>query len=131
MSEKPFFSCKIPGRARILKNGKKICFNRKTGARFIATSDRFTSWAAFAKVFIDRARSSETFDGHVHLKVLFYLKNHQHEPDLSNALQGIEDLLQKCGVIKNDKLIVSLDGSRKIFDPECTERVEIEVFTVE
>ena len=34
--------------------------------------------------------------------------------DLSNLIQMPEDALQKAGVIKDDALIVSYDGSRKL-----------------
>lgn len=46
----------------------------------------------------------------------FHYKNHQHEQDLSNALQGIEDILEELEIIENDSQIYSLDGSRKLFD---------------
>ena len=51
----------------------------------------------------------------VNMKLVIHLKNHAHEPDLSNAYQGIEDCLEGCGVIVNDKLIYSHDGSEKVF----------------
>jgi Holliday junction resolvase RusA-like endonuclease len=63
--------------------------------------------------------------GPVNLKAQFYFGNRKNEPDLSNLYQGIEDVLQKAGVIQNDKQIVSHDGSRKIFGESA--RVEIEL----
>lgn len=61
----------------------------------------------------------------INLCARFYFENHQHEADLSNLYGGIEDMLQECGVIEDDRLIVSHDGSRKIFGEEP--RCEIEI----
>lgn len=118
------FECTLKGRTRILKNSKKII---KVGKRRIPVhSDQYKRWAIFAAIFITKAKTNKTpIDKPVNLKCLFYLKNHQHEADLSNMYQGIEDILEECGVLENDKLIHSHDGSRKIFDPNEEERVEI------
>ena len=61
----------------------------------------------------------------INLCVRFYFKDRQAEPDLSNLYHGVEDMLQSCGVIENDKLIVSHDGSRKIFGEEAKTEIEI------
>jgi Holliday junction resolvase RusA-like endonuclease len=131
MSGEPLFKCVIPGRARILKNGKSIKKNFVTGKRFIGKSDRYARWEVFAKIFIYRSKPpAKPINFPVILKLTLYLKNHQHEPDLSNAYQGVEDILQKCGVIVNDRLIGGHDGSRKIIDPNEPERVVVELFTM-
>ncbi len=38
-------------------------------------------------------------------------------PDLSNLIQLPEDMLQETGIIENDSLIMSLDGSRRLAGP--------------
>lgn len=121
------FSCRIPGRPRIQKNGARIARNALTGRRFITKSERFDRWALYAWSFLVRAKTHSTITVPVNMTMRIYLKNHQHEMDLSNAYQGVEDLLQKTEVLKNDKLIYSHDGSRKIFAPDEPERVEIEL----
>lgn len=120
------FNCTLKGRTRILKNSKKLI---KVGKRRIPIpSDQYKRWALFASIFIAKAKTNKTpIDHPVNLKCVFYLKNHQHEADLSNMYQGIEDILEDCGVLKDDKLIHSHDGSRKIFDPNEPERIEITV----
>lgn len=118
------FQCVIPGRARILKNNKKLIRLKSTGRMIPVSSDRYKKWEIFASLFISRARKLKTIDYPVNVQMVFYFKDHQHESDLSNCYQGIEDTLQKCDVIKDDKLIYSHDGSRKVFD-EANERVEI------
>lgn len=59
----------------------------------------------------------------VHFK--FYFANRQGEADLSNMLSGPEDLMQRLGVITNDRLIMRI-VAEKFFghDP----RTEIEIF---
>ena len=56
---------------------------------------------------------------------VFYFSNHQHEADLSNLIEGPQDLLKELGFIVDDKLIYSLDGSKKVFSKDEPERVEI------
>lgn len=57
----------------------------------------------------------EPFNFPVHVKYTFYFQNHVGEADLSNLFEGPSDLLQMTQVIKNDTLIHSYDGSRKLF----------------
>ena len=53
----------------------------------------------------------ETIVGPVAVKVLYWLKD-RRRPDLTNLLQATADILEKAGVIANDRNIVSWDGSR-------------------
>lgn len=120
------YRCVIPGRARILKNGKQAKINYSTGQAYLQGNKRFAGWRIFAESFLVRAMPDKfrRIDFPVNLSVRFYLKDHQHELDTSNGYQGIEDLMQKLGIIKNDKLIYAHDGSGKIFGA-TRERVEI------
>jgi Holliday junction resolvase RusA-like endonuclease len=61
----------------------------------------------------------------VEVKCLYYLAT-TRTPDLCNLMAATHDILEHCGVILNDELIKSVDGSRIIGkDPEP--RVEIEI----
>jgi Holliday junction resolvase RusA-like endonuclease len=120
------FKITIPGRPRILKNSKKIGRNRFSGKIYVGKSDRYERWAFHMKTFFYRSYKGEAIDFPINIAFKFYFKDHAHEPDLSNAYQGLEDLLQLSGVIKNDKLIYSHDGSRKIFGDK-NERIEITI----
>lgn len=122
--EEILFRCIIPGRVRILKNSKQLFKNRLTGKLFPAKSDRYKKWAVFAGLFVYRSRPAKPIDFPVNVKMIFYFKDHQHEADLSNCYQGVEDILQNEGVLTNDRLIYSHDGSRKVFG-SGPERVEI------
>ena len=122
--EEILFQVIIPGRARILKNSKQLFKNPRNGKLFPSKSERYKRWAIFAGMFVFRARPAKPITVPVNVKMLFYFKDHQHEADLSNLYQGIEDILQTEGVLQNDRLIYSHDGSRKVFD-SGPERVEV------
>ena len=94
---------------------------------FPISSDRYKQWEIYASMFIGKAKAGKpVIDFPINLCVKFYFNDHQHEPDLSNLYQGLEDVLQKMNVIKNDKLIYSHDGSKKLFD-DTKERIEITI----
>lgn len=61
----------------------------------------------------------------MHVKFLFYRGDHRNV-DLSNLYEFPQDVLQKAGIIENDCLIESHDGSRKLYDKE-NPRTEIYV----
>jgi Holliday junction resolvase RusA-like endonuclease len=126
MNEEILFQVVIPGRARILKNSKKLVRPRGSRRMIPVSSDRYKRWELFAQMFIARAFRGKSIDFPVNVEMKFFFKDHQHEPDLSNLYQGVEDILQKCGVLVNDKFIYSHDGSAKVFG-DGAERVEVTV----
>jgi Holliday junction resolvase RusA-like endonuclease len=126
MSEEILFSCTIPGRTAIKKNGKQIKMNFRTKKRFIGSSDKFEEWALYAAPFIMRAKKDILINFPINLCAKFFFKNHQWECDLSNCYEGIQDLMQKCEIYVDDKLIHSHNNSEKIFG-EHNERIEITI----
>lgn len=120
------FKTTIPGRAGILKNSKQLCVNRKTGRRFMRSSERYQAFEKHAILHIRQVHIKSTIDFPVNLKAVFYFKDHQNEADLSNLYGGIEDILEDAGVLANDKLIYSHNGSAKRFG-EGEPRCEIEI----
>lgn len=86
---------------------------------------------------------------HMHAMFLFYFSNfftkkslkatrknpkpiperNQNVPDQSNLYQGVEDCLQKIGIIEDDNLIESHDGSRRL--PGDTNCIEIFIYRYE
>jgi Holliday junction resolvase RusA-like endonuclease len=117
------FECKINGRARSKKNSKQI-LRSKSGKPFIASSNEYKKWAFFASQMIRlKWRNRGAIEKPCNLTVICTYKNHQHEQDLENIISSISDVLEDCGVIKNDKLFYSYDGSRKIFDDSAVESV--------
>jgi Holliday junction resolvase RusA-like endonuclease len=120
----PLFSIKINGRARSKKNSKTIA-RTPAGRPFITSSRIYKAWQVYATMTICR-KKFDTINHPCNLSVKCYYKDHQHEQDLENIISSVADVLQESGVIKNDKLFYSYDGSRKIFGSD-TEFVEIEI----
>jgi len=67
----------------------------------------------------------ERFDGNVHVQCKYYLPNNAHWPDLVGLLQATSDILEKSGILENDRLIVSYDGSRIMGIDKENPRAEI------
>lgn len=121
----------IPGRPYVKKNNQRAVGNGKF--KRIIYSPQYKKWEgiAHAKILesLYNAGSFRAIIAPVNMCALFYFANRQAEPDLSALYEGIQDVLQKAGVIENDKLIYAHDGSRKIFGQEP--RVEIELTAME
>jgi len=58
------------------------------------------------------------------MKILYYMPT-KARPDLLNLEQATADILQKAGVIENDKNIYSFDGSRIAGVDKANPRTEI------
>jgi Holliday junction resolvase RusA-like endonuclease len=56
-----------------------------------------------------------------------YWRQDRRPTDLLNLLAGTSDLLEKAGIISNDRLVVSVDGSRIMGVDRAAPRVEIEI----
>lgn len=109
----------IKGKPVILKNGKTICFNKKTGRRFVKSNDRVVSWTdtAIKVMHYIFGTNPEKITVPINAKMLFYgawKRSGETIPDMSNLYQAPEDALQKAGVIADDRQIESHDGSRRI-----------------
>jgi len=61
----------------------------------------------------------------VAVELLFFMKDKKRY-DLSNLIQGAEDALVKAGILKDDSLIESYDGTRKYLSVD-NPRVEITI----
>lgn len=122
------FKCEFPGNPRVLKNSKQIMVNRRTGCRFVTKSDlamkameRATSWFRVSAI---RQKLDKAIAVPVHMKATFYWAGPPNlVPDLSNLYQLPEDALQRAGVLVDDRLIESHDGSRRVaVCATCSER---------
>lgn len=111
------FKAILEGRSAIKKNGKSAFI--RNGQAFITTSKNYKIWEkqATLQLLQLKARAFGVLPIRIPLNISFkfHFPTHQWEADLSNLIQGPEDILQKTGIIEDDKLIYSLDGSRKIF----------------
>jgi len=126
---KELFRCLIKVHKHgILKNNKQIFFNRKTGKRFITSSQSSKTsedWLLLKlrteklKLKLDEPINS---DINASLKFYFpesiyYTKKGQRSlklPDLDNLFGLVCDCLQKSQIITNDTIINSFDWSRRL-----------------
>lgn len=110
------FTTYLEGRAGIKKNSLQRKFSFKQQRTLTMPSDRYLDWERFTVVRLKRVWGFKPpISEPVIMRAVFGFKNHQHEADLSNLYEGIQDALQKAGVLVNDKLIYGHDGSRKVF----------------
>jgi Holliday junction resolvase RusA-like endonuclease len=118
------FEVEIPGRAVIKKN------TMRRAGRAVYYTAAFLAWEKHAEFAVRMKRATEPdiafpFSKPMELHLDFHFKSHQWEGDTSNYVEGPQDLLQKCGVIENDKLIYEI-RAKKIFDG--TERTIIKLY---
>ncbi len=126
----PLFECVIPGRPMVKKNNQKVVTIRR-GRRSFKTkvnTPQYQEWENEAAKTVRRARHQVNgpIECHIHARFIFYFENRQSEADLSNLYEGIQDILKKEGVIADDVLIESHDGSRKRFYQKP--RLEVALF---
>jgi Holliday junction resolvase RusA-like endonuclease len=112
----------IEGPPSTKKNSARI-LRRADGSPFIMPSKRAKSWA---KAAVPQLRQQDTapdpIDRPVNVAALVYRE--RAVGDLVNYLQAIADALEAAGVVRNDRLIVSWDGSRLLKD-KARPRVEV------
>ena len=84
-------------------------------------SPLYLAWAQVARIACMRAHHGQnTYDGLIEAHFNFTFKNHQSESDLSNCLEGIQDILQTAGVIKDDKQIRCIVAKKHFGGDPCT-----------
>jgi len=117
----------IWGHPVILKNNKRLHLNRRTGKMFITSSESVKDYEKHAVLQLrvqHRGRSALT--GPLNLCMTFFgaWSTTGRLPDMSNLYQAPEDLLQKAGVIEDDRQVVSHNGSQRVAlcDGDCPKR---------
>lgn len=111
----------IPGNPVIKKNSRPIYVNGTTGKPFLGKSPKLKE-AEQAAVKELKLQCADIIDPlpvsyRVHIRFLFF-RDSRREADLSNLCEFPQDCLQEAGILQNDHLIESLDGSRKLYDPD-------------
>lgn len=120
---KPLFACEIPGRCFVKKNTKRVVGHGK-GKRAIY-SERFLFWEKVAQITLAKFQASKiAFPIELHL--VFHFKNRRAEPDVSNLVEGPQDVLKKMGIIADDKLVHRL-VAEKVFG-DHVEKTEVRIF---
>lgn len=122
---KPVFECEIPGRVVPKKNSRRLA--QVQGRLRSFPSKQFLAWERSAQFHVKQTLIGRhsILTGELMAEYVFHFKNRQNESDVSNCIEGPQDVLQSVGVIKNDKQIVELTA-RKVFDG--TEKTVIRLF---
>lgn len=115
----------IPGAPITKKNSQQILINRKTGRPFVSPSPQYKKYKAHCKQYIDY--DGEPINEPVTVKCLYYMPT-RRRVDLTNLMEASHDILVDYGVLADDnnKIIISVDGSRVLYDKE-NPRVEITI----
>ena len=111
----------IKGRPATKKNSSRIV--RFGNVHKLLPSKAFDTYQEVA--LWQLCRYKVHYDMSVHVKCLYWLPDRRWWPDLVGLLQATSDILEKSGILKNDRLIGSYDGSRIMGLDKDNPRVEI------
>lgn len=112
----------ILGPPRTKKNHSRLV---RAGRRLrLVPSAAHEVWARSAVRQLRQQRREPRYEAPVSVAAVFF--RDRNVGDLVNYLQALADALEHAGVVTNDRLIVSWDGSRLAKDAECP-RIELTV----
>lgn len=98
----------IPGGPATKKNSQVIrCYN---GKPVVIQSKSYRTYEKAALKALQPYQNLK-FSGPVEVTALYWLKDNRR-PDLNNLMAATADILEKAGIVKNDRDIISWDGSR-------------------
>lgn len=104
----------VPGRIVSKKNSKRIV---KIGrALRLISSSQYLQFEREISAILREHLPPKSIQGKLLFELCVNLRNRQNEPDLSNLLEGPQDVFQALGIIENDKQIVRIIAE-KTFDP--------------
>jgi len=115
----------IPGRPYTKKNSQQIC-RRTNGAYFIKQSDTYERYETEVLWHLKTYRGPK-FDGPVRVTCVYWMPSRQSWPDLMGLYQATADILERAGIIENDRDIICMNGSRIAGVDAENPRVEIEI----
>jgi Holliday junction resolvase RusA-like endonuclease len=118
----------ILGNPAVKKNSRNVVRNRRTGRMFPVKSKKLRAFEKdFHEQLCEQKKQYKTLPAKNQVAVAFHFyRKTKHRVDLSNLYGAAEDCLQAAGIIANDCLIESHDGSRKLYDPK-NPRTEITI----
>jgi Holliday junction resolvase RusA-like endonuclease len=117
---------KIPGRPVPKKNSMMArCVN---GKPLIIQSKNYREYEKMALLSLADYQGPR-FNCPVQVKASYWLADNRR-PDLNNLMAATADILEKAGILKNDRDIVSWDGSR-IMGVSPEPRTEIVITSID
>lgn len=115
----------IPGRPTPKKNNPRIIPPKGNRKMMLLPSARWTDYLKQVEPHL-LPYGNVQFTAPVHVCVEAWLQD-ARKPDLVNLLQGVGDLLEHYGIVANDRLIESWDGSRIMGIDRTSPRTEIRI----
>jgi Holliday junction resolvase RusA-like endonuclease len=111
--------------APVTKSNHQRIFRGKGGRPFVAQSAAYVEWErrAIAQI-LHVLPPGPPLDEPVSLRATFFRA--RRTGDLGNYLKALCDVLERAGIVANDRLIMSFDGCRLDYDKD-NPRVEFEV----
>lgn len=97
----------IPGRPATKKTGQRIVWVKKRAR--ILPSEAYEVYEEYCLFWLKRIK--ERFTGKVKVSAIYTMPDRRSWPDLCGLLQATGDVLERAGIIENDRDIVSWDGS--------------------
>ncbi len=98
---------------------------RRSGRIIVAPSAVHARWLRMALAQLKTQWKRPPLQIPVSIAAIFYRAD-RRRVDLVNAMQALADALQAAGVVANDRLIASWDGSRLNRDP-ARPRIELQI----
>lgn len=111
----------IPGRPATKKNSSKIV--RYGGITKVVPSDAFLEYQNIALLYLRRYK--QVFGDPVSMCCHYWLPDQRWWPDLVGLLQATSDILEKAGILENDRLVADYNGSCIAGIDKFKPRVEI------
>ena len=108
----------IPGRPITKKNSM-----RKTRHGGLIQSKAYIQYETDSLWHLKQYKNK--YAGKVRLTAKYWMPNRRSWPDLIGLLQATSDILEKAGIIENDKWIEGYDGSRIVGIDKENPRAEI------
>lgn len=117
----------ILGAPRTKKTSQRIVRNRRTGKTLIIASKLTKGWTKTAVEQLIAAKPHPDWPAIGRpVNCCAFIYRDRQAGDAVNYYQAIADALQDAGIVVNDRLIVSWDGSRLLLDRKRP-RVELEL----
>lgn len=111
----------LPGRPITKKNHQRIV--RSAGRPIVIQSKQYK---AYEQNCLWALKGCQTrFSGPVEIQARYWMPDRRSWPDLLGLLQATCDILEKAGILENDRDVVSVDGSRIVGVDRKNPRVEV------
>ena len=106
------------------KNSQQILINHRTGKPFIAPSRQYKRYEQTAMWYLT-PKPKAPLAGRYRVATVFYMPT-RRRVDLTNLMEAAHDVLVAAGILADDNntIIVSVDGSRVLYD-KANPRTEI------